>query len=560
MSSRYAFFSVLTAAAVAACGSAGGDETSGEVRRWEDAIRAGTPVAFPSADAYVYFNISTASGIEFGTGVLLSPDWVLTAAHVVDGAAQGAPYAPENIEIIWGNITDPSSLYTRAQAVYLHPDHSFGGFASPSSPNDMDVALVRLESSFTNAPNKSLGNHTSSALLGAILACSGYGYRAETNGNPSGGSGVLTFALLTPTAQRTQFVTAPQNLLAQVPLEGDSGGGCVLPVSTSVLAGLISGGDSIVPNAPATETYIIPASRFRTWVQSTMSNCGDNQPRTASYCDSSCRCSYGQGDCDADSQCNPSLACDTDVGAAFNMPPNYEVCVHRGCETRSIGSDTYCDAACPCGIGGGDCDSDSGCVADLVCATDYGPAFGARPITDVCVPFACEGRTVGSSSFCSSDCPCGYGGGDCDSDSQCMPGLKCARDFGPAFDATPATDVCVVGDCNLRTLGSSTFCDASCPCGYGGGDCDSNSGCMPDLVCVTDVGTSYDMTAATDVCLPGACASQVPATTNGCSVQCPCGHGGGDCDSNAECMPGLTCGTDNGASFGMPSNYDVCVR
>ncbi len=109
-------------------------------------------------------------------------------------------------------------------------------------------------------------------------------------------------------------------------------------------------------------------------------------------------------------------------------------------------------------------------------------------------------------------------------------------------------------------VGSATFRSAGCACGYGGGDCDSNTDCMPGLTCVVDVGPSYDMSTASDVCLPAACAGQVPKTASGCTAACPCGHGGGDCDSNADCMLGLTCVRNNGASFGMPADYDVCVQ
>jgi hypothetical protein len=45
-----------------------------------------------------------------------------------------------------------------------------------------------------------------------------------------------------------------------------------------------------------------------------------------------------------------------------------------------------------------------------------------------------------------------------------------------------------------------------------------------------------------------------------CSAACPCGHGGGDCDDDGQCMPGLVCGTDNGPEFGGSATTDVCVR
>src|SRR5688572_17337916 len=44
-----------------------------------------------------------------------------------------------------------------------------------------------------------------------------------------------------------------------------------------------------------------------------------------------------------------------------------------------------------------------------------------------------------------------------------------------------------------------------------------------------------------------------------CHPSCPCPAGGGDCDSDAECQPGLACANDLGARFGMKGLIDVCV-
>jgi len=83
-----------------------------------------------------------------------------------------------------------------------------------------------------------------------------------------------------------------------------------------------------------------------------------------------------------------------------------------------------------------------------------------------------------------------------------MPGLVCAgTDYGPAFNMTSTTDVCIPAACAGRTLYSSTFCDDSCPCGIGGGDCDDDGDCMPGLVCVDNIGEQFGASAATDICM-----------------------------------------------------------
>lgn len=46
-------------------------------------------------------------------------------------------------------------------------------------------------------------------------------------------------------------------------------------------------------------------------------------------------------------------------------------------------------------------------------------------------------------AFCSADCPCDVGMGDCDSDAECRSGLVCAHDYGPLFGQPPPADVCM---------------------------------------------------------------------------------------------------------------------
>lgn len=38
-----------------------------------------------------------------------------------------------------------------------------------------------------------------------------------------------------------------------------------------------------------------------------------------------------------------------------------------------------------------------------------------------------------------------------------------------------------------------------------------------------------------------------------------CAAGEGDCDSDSQCAPGSVCGMNNGARFGMPERWDVCI-
>lgn len=155
----------------------------------------------------------------------------------------------------------------------------------------------------------------------------------------------------------------------------------------------------------------------------------------------------------------------------------------------------------------------------------------------------------------SSTCPCGAGKGDCDSDSQCKEGLACVNDVGPSYGYASWVDVCEPS-CS-GSSGGWAFCTETCPCEIGEGDCDNDSQCLPGLVCKDDIGANYGWDSTMDVC-ERKCASGVPGGWSFCSPGCPCGEGEGDCDSDDDCAGGLKCVDNVGADYGYPSTMDVC--
>jgi len=58
----------------------------------------------------------------------------------------------------------------------------------------------------------------------------------------------------------------------------------------------------------------------------------------------------------------------------------------------------------------------------------------------------CHLGELGGWNYCSADCKCSAGEGDCDSDDDCGAGLKCVNDVGGAYGFTSTTDVCVAVD------------------------------------------------------------------------------------------------------------------
>ena len=91
-----------------------------------------------------------------------------------------------------------------------------------------------------------------------------------------------------------------------------------------------------------------------------------------------------------------------------------------------------------CGLCEGDCDDDSDCKGDLVCAERDGfaavtgcqGAGGDRDLygKDVCVPPPIEVQYVGNPCIdFFSDGKCTECTGDCDADSDCVGDLRCAQ-------------------------------------------------------------------------------------------------------------------------------------
>jgi hypothetical protein len=172
-----------------------------------------------------------------------------------------------------------------------------------------------------------------------------------------------------------------------------------------------------------------------------------------------------------------------------------------------------------------------GAFSIIGCASSYDDAPGGLDDDDALGSFEQSiakgrpGATIGSNDYCNNPAsPCTLGEGDCDSNAQCSGGSVCIADNGPKFGFPQGWDVCAATHCSNRIMdGDETATDCGGSCG----------------VCAA-------------VC------AGTPGGANFCSG-CACASGQGDCDSNADCANGLSCGVDNGPRFGLPLGYDVCV-
>ena len=301
------------------------------------------------------------------------------------------------------------------------------------------------------------------------------------------------------------------------------------------------------------------------------------------------------------------------VGTWYQSNNNGNQDCHRD---RVPGSAAYCTADCPCAIGEGDCDRQNDCDPGLICSTDVGPQYGYAGWVDICEvdhavlpppppqPANCHVGQSGSFAYCTRDCPCAAGEGDCDNAAECIPGTHCEHNIGPQFGWHASLDVCMPDgggqvaaapppppppppappppqNCHRGALGGYTYCSAGCPCAARQGDCDNNSECQQGTECRNNIGAQFGWAANVDVCMPvqGNAAPPPPppapppqnppaanchSGSNGdgpyCSDACKCGHGEGDCDRNSHCQAGLVCKWNVGANYGWDRGTDVCER
>ncbi|WP_428263758.1 Ig-like domain-containing protein [Haliangium sp.] len=135
------------------------------------------------------------------------------------------------------------------------------------------------------------------------------------------------------------------------------------------------------------------------------------------------------------------LVSDGRGGEATAPPVTILVVCEVDC-TPGPGLFTRCHPLCPCAHGEGDCDFDNDCEPGLVCLHDAGFAFGYDDNeVDVCSN-VCPTLGVGAWNYCSPECPCDQGEGDCETDADCAPGLRCVSDIGPTFGFDREVDIC----------------------------------------------------------------------------------------------------------------------
>ena len=170
---------------------------------------------------------------------------------------------------------------------------------------------------------------------------------------------------------------------------------------------------------------------------------------------------------------------------------------------RASGCEGKCSSSCQCAWTEIGCDSDRDCQSGLYCKIrpelgnrclkkkDDG---GGNDSGD------CHEFKPGHGSYCTNSCQCDEGEGDCDSDAQCKSGLVCKQQSGTDFCVKTAGggDDNDTGDCHEFKPGHGSYCSSDCTCDEGEGDCDKDADCRGSLVCKQQSGTDFCVNSGND--------------------------------------------------------------
>jgi hypothetical protein len=189
------------------------------------------------------------------------------------------------------------------------------------------------------------------------------------------------------------------------------------------------------------------------------------------YCTTDCPCGEGQGDCDADVECEPGLSCVRDVGAEYGVPSYVDVC-------RSLTTPTTPTTPATGKVFGQACKAAAECEER------------------VCVPGSVDGGICSRGCAAAGDCPAGF---ECSS-SVCQPRFASKdprvppNDTGSVFGA-PCD---LASECRSGLCAPEGFCTSRCSAA--GEHCPVGSFCGESAICSLSPG---DEAGGCSVAQPG---------------------------------------------------------
>jgi hypothetical protein len=132
---------------------------------------------------------------------------------------------------------------------------------------------------------------------------------------------------------------------------------------------------------------------------------------------------------------------------------------------------------------------------------------------------------------------------------------ECGVDCGGTSGCSACTTVIASKTCG-GTNGGGDYCrNPNQKCAATEGDCDSDAECAPGLICRPNTGAAFGLGTTTDVCLPPSCFNGV---VDAGEAQVDCG-GTSSCRAcSGTVAPRIAC--DRAGTYGVPVSNYVCYR